>query len=164
MHLQGPFRGRFNGPQNGRFPQPGFGINPQGPMVALTVHHPQSLVVEKSYIANYEDTINFQEMTIFQISGTANFGGRIIFRRKDEDNDKLKYTELVIQGISGQVYESNRNDLELVFERRETANEIIFDVEFAHPDRIDARGSDREELKAEPVEPNDGESKRKRRK
>ena len=79
-------------------PPPGFGINPQAPF-ALTVHHPRSLIVEKSYISSYEETINFEEMTVFQISSTNHFGGRIIFRRKDEEvNDKqLSYTELVIQ-------------------------------------------------------------------
>ena len=58
-------------------------------------------------------------MNVFQISSTNHFGERIIFRRKDEEvNDKqLSYTELVIQGIHGRGYESNRNDLELVFEK-----------------------------------------------
>lgn len=157
----GPPMGGPNGPIGPNFPNgpmlrmdmgpppPGFGINPQGPF-ALTVHHPRSLIVEKSYISNYEETINFEEMTVFQISSTNHFGGRIIFRRKDEEfNDKqLSYTELVIQGIHGRGYESNRNDLQLVFEKRNTNEEVIFDVT-ENPDLNDARG---EEPKAEPSE------------
>ena len=181
MHPPGPPMGpgpnmQFGG--MGRFP------GPHGPIVALTVHHPRCITVERSYIANYKNTLEseFQEMTVFQLSAdanNANFCGRIIFRLKDEDNQdndrRLKYSELVIKGLHSAngpytiPHESKRNDLELVFEKRLSKNEIIFDVELAHPDRNDARTEGGEEPKAEPDEPKaeldkpkDGESKRKR--
>ena len=53
-----------------------------------------------------------------------------------------------IQGIHGRGYESNRNDLQLMLEKRNTNEEVIFDVR-ENPDLNDARG---EEPKAEPIE------------
>lgn len=172
LGIQGPPATRGPGPMMMGPMGPPFGTDnqaPLGPVGALTVHHPKSLEVEKSYISNYESTIKMDTMTVFQLNGTVNpirFAGRIVFRRKNEEGDRLQYSEVIVQGANGNQCLTKRNDLLLSFERRTSNYEIIVDVDFMQgaADIHGGDGADAKEPKVEPGTSGEDETKRKRRK